>query len=348
MPCETICLLGGYGDVGLRLARLLRARSDAQIILAGRDGEFAAKAAREVGPGCKGMALDIRSVDAAEQLRKTTLCVNLTEATPPALAAALVGSGIHFIDSSASPNYVVDLRKAISLVAAPAGTAILETGLAPGLTNLIAARLCYDQPEIRRIDVLVELGMGVHHGFAATEWTLQSLGQTYSVKINRQWQEIRVGTLRRMFDTKDRRIDSIGFAFSDQQSIALEHELDDARTFFAIHPGWVTSVVRLLSHPSASAFVRRHAGILARWILRLPVMGETGTRLVFEAFDCNGSLLAKEQLCGGSQAELTAVVLAETVLTLLQSKNQPGLVALGSVIDVCKIMANKNVINRDN
>jgi len=347
MPCETICLLGGYGDVGLRLACLLRARSGAQIVLAGRDGECAAKAAREVGPGCKGMALDIRSVEAAELLRKTTLCVNLTEATPPALAAALVGSGIHFIDSSGSPNYVGDLRKALALVTAPQGTAVLETGLAPGLTNLIAARLCRDHAETRRIDALVELGMGIHHGFAATEWTLQSLGQTYSVKINRQWQEIRVGALSRIFDTKEGYIDAIGFAFSDQQGIALDHELDDARTFLAIDPRWVTSALRLLSHPTPSAVVRRYAATLARWILRMPVMGGTGTRLVFEAFDCDGSLLAKEQLSGGSQAELTAVVLAETALALLQSKNEPGLVALGSVIDVCKIMANKSFINRD-
>ncbi len=182
MNFKTICLLGGYGDVGLHLARLLHVRCEARIVLAGRDGERAGNAAREIGPRCEGMALDIRAADAIERLKDMTLCVNLTEASPPVLAATLIAGGTHFIDSSASPDYVANLRDAIGKVITPQATAVLETGLAPGLTNLIAARLCRDYPDTRRIDVLIEIGMGVHHGFAATEWTLQSLGQIYPVK----------------------------------------------------------------------------------------------------------------------------------------------------------------------
>lgn len=342
MSLETICLLGGYGDVGLRLARLLHARCQARIVLAGRDGERAGNAAREIGPRCEGMALDIRAADAIERLRDMTLCVNLTEASPPALAAALIAGGSHFIDSSASPDYVAALRDAIGKVTTPQATAVLATGLAPGLTNLIAARLCRAHPDIRRIDVLIEMGMGVHHGFAATEWTLHSLGQTYPVKMNGQWHEVRTGTLNRSFDTETRRIDAIGFAFSDQQDIARDHALDGARTFLAVDPGWITPVLRWLSRPAPSAFVRRHAATLARWMLRTPTMGGFGTRLAVEAFDADGNILGEEYLSDGPQADLTAAVLAETVLALTQPGNHPGLRTLGSVLNAWTFIANEN------
>ncbi len=346
MSHETICLLGGYGDVGVRLARRLHARSGFRIVLAGRNGEKARTAAREIGPRCEGMTLDVRAADALEQLRGMTLCVNLTEGSPPALAAALIADGTDFIDSSASSDYVAALRDAITMVATPKATAVLETGLAPGLTNLIAARLCRDHPDTRRIDVVIEMGMGVHHGFAATEWTLQSLGQTYPVKMNGQWHEVRTGTLNRTIDMETGRINAIGFAFSDQQSIARDNLLDGARTFLAVDPGWMTPVLRWLSRPAPSVIVRRHAATLARWMLRVPTIGRPGTRLVVEAFGPDGTILANEYLRGGPQADLTAAVLAQAVLVLIQSENSTGLRDLGSILDPWKFVANETGIRR--
>lgn len=346
MSHEPICLLGGYGDVGLRLARRLNVRTGGRIILAGRDGEKAKNAARKIGFRCEGMALDIRAADAIERLRDMALCVNMTEASPPALVAALIANGTHFIDSSASPDYVAALRDAIAKVTIPQATAVLETGLAPGLTNLIAARLCYDHPDTRRIDVLIEMGMGVHSGFAATKWALQSLGQTYSVKMNGQWHKVRTGTLRRTFDTDTGRIDAIGFAFSDQQSIAQDHALDGARTFLAAAPGWMTGVLRQLSRPAPSVVIRRHAAILTRWMLRMPTMGGTGTRLAVEAFGPAGNMLAKEYFIGGPQADLTAAVIAEAARVLTQSTNEPGLRKLSSILDAWDFITNEDAIYR--
>jgi len=346
MSHETICFLGGYGDVGLRLARRLHVLTGARIVLAGRDGEKAENAAREIGFSCEGMALDIRAADAIERLRDMALCVNLTEASPPALVAALIANGTHFIDSSASPNYVAALRDAIAKVTTPQAVAVLETGLAPGLINLIAARLCHDHPDTRRIDVLIEMGMGVHSGFAATQWALQSLGQTYSVKMNAHWHKVRTGTLRRTVDTDTGRIDAIGFAFSDQQSIAQDHALDGARTFLAVAPGWMTGVLRQLSRTAPSGVVRRHAAILTGWMLRMPTMGRTGTRLAVEAFDPDGNLLAKKHLNGGPQADLTAAVIAQAARVLIQSGNERGRRKLSSILDAYDFITNEDAIYR--
>lgn len=333
MSLDKICLLGGYGDVGLRLARLLHSRSEVQIILAGRNGAYATSAANRIGSRCEGMALDIKQANAYKQLKNMTLCINLTEATPPVLAATLVANGIHFIDSSASPDYVELLKKAIKKIDNPQAAAVLEAGLAPGLTNLLAKRLYQDNPDTRRIDVLIEMGMGVHHGFAATEWTVKALGQTYPIKINGQWQQIRTGELSRTFDIDNENIYAIGFAFSDQQSIASSHNLDSARTFLAVSPSWMTHLLGKLCHPTFSAFINRHVALLTRWMLKMPTMGGMGTRLIVEAYDDNDNILASKYISGGPQADLTAAVLADTALAIMQSKLALGLQTLDAILD---------------
>lgn len=111
---ETICVLGGCGDIGRRVARLLHESVDNKILFVGRDGKHAEATAHLIDLRCEGMALDVDGSDAAASFSGCALCINLTEATPPALAAALLSNGTHFIDSSASPAYVAYLGKAIN------------------------------------------------------------------------------------------------------------------------------------------------------------------------------------------------------------------------------------------
>jgi hypothetical protein len=336
---ETICLVGGYGDVGLRLARLLHDQTPFTIVLAGRNAGRANTAARSVGPRCQGLALDVRMPEALVPLAGMAVCVNLTEATPPQLAASLIANGTHFIDSAASPAYVTDLRRAIGAVRAPRGMAVLETGLAPGLTNLLARRMCQVQPETRSIDILIELGMGTHHGLAATQWSVQALAQTYPMKSGGRWQDIRTGALSRRFATERGRIRAIGFAFSDQASIARDLNLDGARTFLAIDPGWMTRVMGWLSRSPLRQMLARNAGPLARIMQRLPVMGAAKTRLTLEGRNARHEVTATHGLTGGVQADMTATVIARVVQEALRpaAAAQPGLQALDALLDPASI-----------
>jgi len=336
---ETLCLLGGYGDVGLRLARLLHQQSTLTIVLAGRDGERAEAAARTVGPRCRGMALDVRASEARGQLAGMALCVNLTEATPPGLAADLIAAGTHFIDSAATPAYVAELRQTIGAVPLPRASGVLETGLAPGLTNLLARDICAARPETRHIDILIEMGMGTHHGIAATEWTLQALDQTYPMKSGGQWQDIRTGAMSRHFATETGRVHAIGFAFSDQASIARDHDLDGARTFLAVDPRWMTRAMGWLSIPPLNGVLSRRSGPLARAMQRLPAMGGTGTRLILESRDSRGEVIATHSLTGGAQADMTATVIARTARQVLHQDAAPGpgLHPLNAVLDAASV-----------
>lgn len=336
---RKICLLGGYGDVGLRLAALLHERTPHIIALAGRDGERADGAARSVGARCRGLALDMRGPGALAQLADMDLCVNLTEATPPRLAADLIANGTHFIDSAASPTYVADLRQAIAAVQVPRAIGVLETGVAPGLTNLLAQGMCVAHPEIRSIDILIELGMGTHHGLAATEWTLQALAQSYPMKTGGQWHKTRTGAISRRFTTDTGSVRAIGFAFCDQASIARDLELDGVRTFLALDPGWMTRAVGWLSQGSLGNLLARRSGPVARAMRRMPPMGGSGTRLFVEGHNGHGEAIAARRLMAGPQAGMTASVIAQAVQQALRRGPDlpPGLQALHALLDPASI-----------
>ena len=336
---REVWLIGGYGDVGEKLAKALAALSETAIVIAGRNGEKAEATARRIGAPCRGEALDITAPGVAERLAGAAVVVNLSEATPPDLAAKLIERGTHFVDTSATADYAAALSAHIGQIRAPKAAAVLEVGLAPGLTNLLAHRIVRDHPETRQIDLLIEMGMGEHHGRAATEWTLQNLGQTYPGKRAGAWVRLRPGAERRRFSFGDagEQIAGIGFGFSDQVSIARDLDLDGARTFLALDPGWVTTSIGLLAGSALGRFVAARAGRVAAVLGALPVMGGCGTRLVVEGKDGKGQVTGCEAFRATGQAEITALVAALVARAMLTT-DKTGLVAIYDAIEAEEVL----------
>jgi len=123
------------------------------------------------------LQLDIAAEDAADKIPPGAAVVNLTEVTPPAVAAEVVRTGGIFLDTSATSDYVRALRQAMADAGGP-GTGILCVGTASGLSTLMAAdAVVAEGTEI--VDIGVELSMGRHYGRAATEWSINALGARY-------------------------------------------------------------------------------------------------------------------------------------------------------------------------
>jgi saccharopine dehydrogenase (NAD+, L-lysine-forming) len=150
-----ILILGGYGNTGRWLARLLLDHSDAQLVLAGRDGAKAAALAQQLDPKrCQGIALDGADGEAL------TAALRLLAAQGPALliVAASVGPQLEISVQSALEAGVCGIDTLLSTAAkhamleqlAPAWqtkglTWLTDGGFHPGLPALLvrhaAARL---------------------------------------------------------------------------------------------------------------------------------------------------------------------------------------------------------------
>ncbi len=134
-----ILIVGGYGSVGYRIAKLLAPDFRARITIAGRNLRKAEDLARTLGHDSQARMIDVndsRSYTAAlEDVGLVIMCLDLTDT---AFARACVTRGIHYVGITASLEVIERLSLLHDLAAANNAALVLSVGLTPGLTNLLA------------------------------------------------------------------------------------------------------------------------------------------------------------------------------------------------------------------
>jgi saccharopine dehydrogenase-like NADP-dependent oxidoreductase len=114
--------------------------------------------------------VDLREAGSLQAaLSDVDVVVNAAGMEDPALAALIAGHGVPLVDIAATTSYVAALER----LELPQ-PALFSVGLAPGLTNLLAAAVHATAPG--QVDLVVPLGAGERHGAAAAE-ELQGFGQ---------------------------------------------------------------------------------------------------------------------------------------------------------------------------
>lgn len=151
---DRVVLLGATGAVGHPLGAELAARG-AQVVPVSRRG-----------PG--GVDVGRHPERIAELTRNAALTINATGLELPEVARH---SRAPFLDISASAPYL------LALAADTGAGRVLNVGLAPGLTTMLAQEVAGGPDD--RIDVGIVLGVGEHHGPAARDWTARMLGARF-------------------------------------------------------------------------------------------------------------------------------------------------------------------------
>ena len=174
---ETVLVLGGYGAIGQHVAA--GCAGARRVLVAGRDGQAAVAMAGRLPGHAVGREVDARDPDAVAALVRQDQVDAVVDATGSEdldVVAAVVRAGAHVVDISASPGHVRRLRR-LDPVARRAGRSVLASvGLAPGLSNLAAARL-HELTPSSPVDITVLLGLGEDHGAASRAFTLRQIGQ---------------------------------------------------------------------------------------------------------------------------------------------------------------------------
>ncbi|MFW5419820.1 saccharopine dehydrogenase [Nocardiopsis sp. CNT-189] len=282
-------VLGGYGAVGAPVVRLLRGRGHTAAA-AGRD---AARADVRIDLGETGLRGYRRA------LRGTDVVVNTAGAEDPALITAAAEAGAAFVDATATTGYIAAAERL-----APAAPVLLSVGLAPGLTNLLAAEAAAVRPRPRSIDIAVLLGAGDAHGRAAEEWSFGLIGTDFPDPATGE-------PVRNLTGARTFRIPGHGRRrlyradFSDQHTLTRDLGLP-VRTRFGLDSRAATAALAGLTRLPAALRLRPPAG------LHLP--GSDAWALLAEA-DTGAALLAT----GRGQSEGTAA------LTALAAEAAPAL-----------------------
>lgn len=304
--------MGGSGDVGQRLATVLSEISQRSIVLCGRDEQKAEALAKKIGGRLEGRSLDVSVEIAADQIPAESSVVNLTEATHPAVARAVVRSGGIFIESAASPSYVNSIAETASLERS--GLVVINAGLMPGLSNVLADALGKNLSDVAVVDIVIEMGMGRHYGEAATRWMIKNLGKPYEASDKDKPQLALPGELQRsvLFEEDQKTRLALGFPFSAQRDVPSG--VESIRSFLAIEPPWMTQLIAVVLKLGLGGRLSK-ADKRVDWLLRrFPVSGRARTRLFVEGLDRTGNTIASIQVSSGDQADITAEMLAETLL----------------------------------
>ncbi|GAA1465621.1 saccharopine dehydrogenase [Nocardiopsis exhalans] len=245
-----VLVLGGYGAVGAPTVAALR-EAGHSCVVAGRDPRRAERVVDLAEPGLLGYQEALNGVDAV---------VNASGAEDPDLVTAATGQGAAFVDPTATPGYVSRIEQL-----EPRAPVLLSVGLAPGLTNLLAADLPGKEP----IELGVVLGSGERHGAAATAWSLGLLGRSFADPATGE--AVRNLTRGRVLDMPGGRRRLFRADFSDQHTLTRDLGRP-VRTYLGLDSAAATRVLSLLARlPGAGALrgVRRvpHLPGSEEWVL---------------------------------------------------------------------------------
>lgn len=153
-------VLGGYGAVGAETVAELRSAGDTALAV-GRD------------PSRADRVVDLTSRSSyLSTLGDVDVVINAAGLEDPQLADLATEAGATFVEVSATTSYIAALG-----LLRPAAPVLVNVGLAPGLTNLLAADVHATSPG--PVDIAVLLGAGEKHGAAALDWSYRLLGRHF-------------------------------------------------------------------------------------------------------------------------------------------------------------------------
>ncbi|MEW6569276.1 MAG: saccharopine dehydrogenase NADP-binding domain-containing protein [Chloroflexota bacterium] len=163
----TFILLGGYGNTGSALVPLLLEHTSVSLVLAGRDGGKARRAAegwnaRFPGARCRGQAADARD---AASLRRAfegadlVVVASSTSAAVETVAQAALASGLDYLDPNYSTRKLRLLREMAPAIEAAGRCFITDGGFHPGLPALLIrfAASRFDQLCSARVGSVIQI-----------------------------------------------------------------------------------------------------------------------------------------------------------------------------------------------
>lgn len=170
---NKIVIVGGYGAVGREAASaLVRELAEATVVVAGRN-----PAAALPVHGTTAVQVDVADPHSTAHLLDGADAVLMcAEVNNVPLARACLERGIHYLDVTASAPILAQVADLDALARAHHATAVLSVGLAPGVTNLLAAH-CVAHSGADEVRIGIMAGAGERHGPAALRWTLDGLGE---------------------------------------------------------------------------------------------------------------------------------------------------------------------------
>lgn len=326
MPTDKILIVGGYGHVGLGIARRIAVLFPGRVSVGGRDIGRATSAALAVGHGAEGRVVDVSRNDlgaALDNVSATVVCIDQREIR---FVEACLSRGVHYVDISARYDFLSRVEGLDPVARRAGSTAILSVGVAPGLTNLLAARAVQYMVRVDGLDLLIEFGVGDRHGPAAVEWMLDNLDARFEVRERGRVRWVRsFGEATRLgFPERPAKL-AYRFDFPDQHVLSRTLAIPEVSTWVRFSSPMLTWLVAKL----APMGIGRRSFWVRRAVRRLFGLGHVGSDRCAVAVRARGITMDGDDTLslgveGRQEARMTSIVAVETVRQVLTGDLPPG------------------------
>lgn len=333
---SKILVVGGYGHVGTRVCRRLAPLFPNRVVVAGRDEAMAKWVAERSGFGAQGRKADLDAPDDIE-LRGVAVVLLCAARSSREFARRCLTTGIHYVDISADAEFLHAVECLAEDAKRSRATAVLSVGMAPGLANLLAARAVATPGTVRRVDIVVELGLGDVHGEAAIAWMLDSLDETQQYVFDGKTVEARSLSRSALFDLPGLgRRRAYLFPFSEQARLGKSLEVPEVATWLCLSSEWLMWLLALGSRLGLTRWFSNRR--VRRWLIAALRKGRFGGNECFVAALATrsdvGDRVNTVAIQGRREGLMTAVSAAETVRQLLNEPPPPGVFHSEEVVKI--------------
>jgi len=334
-----ILITGGYGTVGRRVAADLAPDYPGRLVVAGRSAAKAGQLAAEIGYGVRGRRIDVgdrASVEAA--LDGVGVVMNCIDQPEPHLLRATISRGLACTDIA--PHLMTRRpTEAMKAEATQTGARIvLGTGLAPGISSLLARMGAERVGAVESVESNVLLSAGDTYGPASRKYIMEEIALAYAVRIEGREVPIRSfsGSARVNFPPPLGERKAYLFPFSDQVFFPKTLGARTAITRLVLEPPWLGTLLSALVRLRVTAGLRqrgRSQERVQRLIARLQrrYKGRDWYGVVVDVRGARGWVRAS--LVGRGQASGTAIGAAAVVRALAEGEvEQPGICLAEQVV----------------
>jgi len=327
-----VLITGGYGTVGRRVAADLAPDYPDRVVVAGRSAERAARLAAELGHGVRGRRVDVGDPDSVvAALGGVGVVVSCVDQPEPHLLRAAIARGLAYTDIA---PHLMTRRPTGAMKAEATRTGariVLGSGLAPGVSSLLARLGAERVGAVESVEVSVLLSVGDAYGPASRAYLMEEMAMPYAVRFEGSELPTRpfAASARVNFPPPLGERRSYLFPFSDQVFFPKTLGARTALSRLALEPPWLGALLSVLVRLRVTAMLGRRAGAeervrrLGAWLSRR-YEGRDRYGILVEVKGARGRVRAS--LVGRGQATGTAVGAAAVVRALAEGEvDQAGI-----------------------
>lgn len=335
---QEILIVGGYGEVGSRIVRLLEATHPGSAVVAGRNPGHAPSGmpARRIDVD------DVASIDAAlAGIDVVVACVRQRE---PHLLQAAVRRGIAY--TSIAPPWTPwpELEPLHAEAQRTGARIVAATGLEPGISSVLARVAAQRLGTVDAIETTLLLGVGDAYGADSLIFLLGELAERYDVLVDGRSRPARAFGASKRVVFPDPIGERLAYTIPFRDQLYYPHTLG-ARTSvarIALEPAWLGHAVAMIARLGGRALTRRSGPRTAihRWIEALRRRYSNTDRFALVVEVRGGDRVVRATLTGRQQAHATAVggaAIAQALLT--REVDEPGIWLAEQVIEPDRFLA---------